>query len=65
MTYYVFNYVDTFNFDQPIYVIQENDGYIEVTLNFSIELREDTIVQFRYTNLSAIGELLCICVTRF
>ena len=56
--YYVFNYVDTFYFVNPIKVVSEDDGVVIVNVSFSIPLRYDTFVQFRYDDLTAVGKLL-------
>ena len=61
--------LDTFYFDQPTYVITEGSDDENVTiamvnLTFSIELRYNTSVQFRYDDLTAIGKLLTLRMYR-
>ena len=50
--------LDTFYFDKSVYIAAEDYGFVLVNLTFSTELRHDTIVQFRYDDLNAIGKLL-------
>ena len=52
-TFYLLKYVDTFYFNQSTFVAAEDYGYVLVNLTFSIELRHNTAVQFRYDDLTA------------
>ena len=47
--------IDIFYFNESTFVAAEDSGYVLVNLTFSIELRRDTIVQFRYDDLTATG----------
>ena len=49
--------IDTSCFDQPTYVVKEDDGFVSLNLTFSRTLRHDTKVQFRYYDLYAHGKI--------
>ena len=55
----LFTEIDTFYFNQSTFVAAEDYGYILVNLTFSIALRYDTLVQFRYDDLSATCKFIC------
>ena len=57
---HLFIEIDTFYFNQSTFVAAENRGYVLVNLTFSISLRHDTVVQFRYDDLIATCKFFCL-----
>ena len=57
---HLFIEIDTFYFNQSTFVAAEDYGYVLVNLTFSIELRHNTTVQFRYDDLTATCEFMQI-----
>ena len=51
--------LDTFCFNPSVYVIGEDNGDLNVLLEFSKALQNDTIVKFRVEDLSTYGKM-CI-----
>ena len=49
--------LDTFSFNQTTYVVDEDAEFAVLTLIFSSIVKERLMVQFRYIDLTAIGEL--------
>ena len=52
-----FVYLDTFCFNQTVYVVSESVGIVQMTLRLSRPLQDDIMVQFIFIDLTAIGKL--------
>ena len=49
--------LDTFCFNQSIYIVDEDAEFAVMTLIFSSIVKEEIMVRFRYIDLTATGEL--------